>query len=83
MAGRHHTLSGLRVCRERGLKSAGERNTHTGGAVRGPSVNRLHGGLWELARLAFGGDLAAGVIPCWKIDDCVLGELRSRRPSRP
>jgi hypothetical protein len=36
----HHTLlgtlSGHRVCRERALKSTGERNTH-GGAVRGPS----------------------------------------------
>jgi hypothetical protein len=26
----HHTLSGLCVCRERALKSAGERNTHGG-----------------------------------------------------
>jgi hypothetical protein len=27
----HHTLSGLCVCCERALKSAGERNTHGGG----------------------------------------------------
>jgi hypothetical protein len=31
-----------------------------------------------VARLAISGDLAAGVIPCWKIADCALGE-RLRR----
>jgi hypothetical protein len=33
--------------------------------------------------LAFSGDLAAGVTPCWQSADCVLGELRSRHPSGP
>jgi hypothetical protein len=47
--------------------------------VRGPSGNRLHGGLSVgVARLAISGDLAAGVIPCWQIADCALGE-RLRR----
>jgi hypothetical protein len=64
MAGRPpHSTWSPRV-RERALKSAGER-THTEGLVRESSGNRLHGGLWELARLAFSGDLAAGVVPCW------------------
>jgi hypothetical protein len=32
----HHTLSGLYVCRERALKSAGERNTHGGAGAGTP-----------------------------------------------
>jgi hypothetical protein len=40
----HHTLSGHCVCCERALKSAGERNTHGAGAIRGPPGNRLHVG---------------------------------------
>ena len=56
----HHTLSGLCVCRERALKSAGERNTHGGGrcgdlretACTGESGGALYG--------IDGGDLAAG-----------------------
>jgi hypothetical protein len=44
----HHTLSGLCVCCEWALKSAGERNSlHTTRSVRGPSGNRLHGGAWR------------------------------------
>jgi hypothetical protein len=31
----HHTLSGLHVCCERALKSAGKRNTHGGGGGTG------------------------------------------------
>jgi hypothetical protein len=78
----HHTLSGLRVCCERGLKSADERNTHGGGAVRGPPGNRLHGGLWELAHLAYSGDLAAGGFPCWQIADRVVGRAASPLAAR-
>ena len=36
----HHTKAGLPVCREQALKSVGERNTHGGVPLRGPSGNR-------------------------------------------
>ena len=47
------------------------------GPVRGPSGNRLHGELWELAHLASSGDLAAGGFPCWKIAERVVGRVAS------
>jgi hypothetical protein len=37
---KHHTQAGLLVCCERALKSAGERTTHGGVLVRGPSRKR-------------------------------------------
>ena len=77
----HHTLSGLCVCHERALKSAGERK-HTGRSVRGPSGNRPHGGLWELAHLTSSGDLAAGGFPCWQIADRVVGRAASPLAAR-
>ena len=73
----HHALSGLCVCRERALKSAGERNTH-GGVGAGTFGKPPARGAVGVARPAISGDLAAGVIPCWQIADCALGE-RLRR----
>jgi hypothetical protein len=60
----HHTLSGLCVCYERALKSAGERSTH-GGVGAGTFGKPPARGTAGVARLATSGDLAAGVIPCW------------------
>jgi hypothetical protein len=61
----HHTPSGLRVCSERALKSAGEplatgeRNTHGGGRCGDLRETACTGGgAGELARLAFSGDSA-------------------------
>jgi hypothetical protein len=59
----YHTPSGLCVCCERALKSAGERNTHNQVGAGTFGKHRLHGGLWELAHLASSGDLAAGGSP--------------------
>jgi hypothetical protein len=58
----HHTPSGLCVCCERALKSAGERNTHNqvGAGAFGKATACTGGGLWELAHLTSSGDLAAG-----------------------
>jgi hypothetical protein len=43
--------------------------------ARGPSGNRLHGGLWELAHLAASGDSAAGGSPpAGKLLTALLGE---------
>jgi hypothetical protein len=51
--------------------------------VRGASRNRLHGGLWELARrLASSGELASGGLPCWQIADCVAGRAASPLAAR-
>jgi hypothetical protein len=51
--------------------------------VRGPSGNRLHGGLWELAHLTSSGDLAAGGFPpCWQIADRVVGRAASPLAAR-
>jgi hypothetical protein len=73
----HHTLSGLCVCCERALKSAGERSTH-GGVGAGTFGKPPARGAVGVARLAISGNLAAGVIPCWQITGCALGE-RLRR----
>jgi hypothetical protein len=50
--------------------------------VRGPSGNRLHGGLWELAHPASSGELAAGGFPCWQIADRVVGRAASPLAAR-
>jgi hypothetical protein len=53
---KHHThQAGLHVCCELALKSAGERNTHGGGADAGNRPReRMRGPVWNN-----GGDLAA------------------------
>jgi hypothetical protein len=76
----HRALSGLYVCCERALKSAGERNTHgtRGGRCGDLRETACTGGCGSCAtsnQWRFGG---AGVIPCWQIADCALGE-RLRR----
>jgi hypothetical protein len=67
------TLSDLRVCCERALKGAGERNTHGGvgaGAFGKP-----------LARGAFGVSTSCTqrlfAPPCWQIADRVVGRAAS------
>jgi hypothetical protein len=70
MAGRHTTHKpGLPVCCEQALKSAGERNTHGGcrcGDLRETArAEEVQEALLDIE----GGDLAAGVIPCWRIVD--------------
>jgi hypothetical protein len=70
------TQAGLPVCCGQALKSVGERNTHggTGGAVAGtcfggnrPRERSSASGWREVALLDIeGGDLAAGVTPCWR-----------------
>jgi hypothetical protein len=80
----HHTQAGLPVCCEQALKGVGERNTHGGGPLRGPSGNprareRSDTSGWREGALLDieGGGLAAGVIPCWRIVDRECRECRS------
>ena len=75
----HHTPSGLRVCCESALKSAGELLSTRGLAGAGTFGKPPARGTVGVTGLAISGDLAAGVIiPCWQIADCALGE-RLRR----
>jgi hypothetical protein len=80
-----HTLSGLRVCCERALKSAGERNTHGGrcGGLRETARTGDFGSNRSRIQWLFGGG-GYGVLPCWRSDGCAArSSLRSRRPSGP
>jgi hypothetical protein len=70
-----HTSRAFRVLRA-GAESVGERNTHGGyrcGDLRSgnrPRERSSTSGWREVALLDIeGGDMAAGVIPCWRIVD--------------
>ena len=72
-----HSIWPVVLSGERALKYAGERNTRNQVGA-GTFVKPPARGAVGVARLAISGDLAAGVIPCWQIADCALGE-RLRR----
>jgi hypothetical protein len=76
----HHTLSGLCVCRERALKSAGERNTHGGvgvGAFGKPPARGALGVSTSGIQRRIGGGGVRGP-PAGKLLTALLGE-RLRR----
>jgi hypothetical protein len=86
----HRTPSGLCVCCERALKSAGELLSTCGLAGAGTFGKPPARGTVGVTGLAISGDLAAGVSPAgklltarWASGFAARSSLRSRRPSGP